>query len=199
MRASCSSPIAATAETNRSPFDLPEGESELVAGYFTEYSGFKFALFFLGEYVGMMGISGLGTTLFLGGYSAPLQVLGFVPSWAWFIGKVMLSMCVFIWIRGTLPRLRQDQLMNFAWKFVLPLTLLNLFVAGLWRFMGEGFLRWVCLLRHFVGGVCGDGARGHETRALWAEELPLCRLSNCGAAEARFPLAASSCFPTHPR
>jgi NADH-quinone oxidoreductase subunit H len=135
--------VAATAETNRSPFDLPEGESELVAGYFTEYSGFKFALFFLGEYVGMMGISGLGTTLFLGGYSAPLQVLGLVPSWAWFIGKIMLSMCVFIWVRGTLPRLRQDQLMNFAWKFVLPLSLLNLFVAAAWRFMGQGFLRWV--------------------------------------------------------
>jgi NADH-quinone oxidoreductase subunit H len=135
--------IAATAETNRSPFDLPEGESELVAGYFTEYSGFKFALFFLGEYVGMMGISGLGTTLFLGGYSAPLQVLGFVPSWLWFFAKVMMSMCVFIWVRGTLPRLRQDQLMNFAWKFVLPLTLLNLGVAGVWRFMGEGLLRWV--------------------------------------------------------
>ena len=135
--------IAATAETNRSPFDLPEGESELVAGYFTEYSGFKFALFFLGEYVGMMGISGLGTTLFLGGYSAPLEALQFVPSWIWFIAKIMLAMCVFIWVRGTLPRLRQDQLMNFAWKFVLPLSLLNLIVAATWRFMGEGWLRWV--------------------------------------------------------
>ena len=135
--------IAATAETNRSPFDLPEGESELVAGYFTEYSGFKFALFFLGEYVGMMGISGIGTTLFLGGYSAPLQFLGFVPSWLWFFAKIMLSMCVFIWVRGTLPRLRQDQLMNFAWKFVLPLSLLNLVVAATWRFMGEGLLRWI--------------------------------------------------------
>jgi NADH-quinone oxidoreductase subunit H len=135
--------IAATAETNRSPFDLPEGESELVAGYFTEYSGFKFALFFLGEYVGMMGISGLGATLFLGGYSAPLEILGFVPSWLWFFAKIMLAMCVFIWLRGTLPRLRQDQLMNFAWKFVLPLSLLNLMVAGLWRFMGDGLLRWV--------------------------------------------------------
>ena len=152
--------IAATAETNRSPFDLPEGESELVAGYFTEYSGFKFALFFLGEYVGMMGISGLGATLFLGGYSAPLAILGFVPSWFWFFAKVMLSMCVFIWVRGTLPRLRQDQLMNFAWKFVLPLTLLNLMVAGLWRFMGEGFLRWVVcsailLLAYTVMGRVG--------------------------------------------
>lgn len=135
--------IAATAETNRSPFDLPEGESELVAGYFTEYSGFKFAEFFLGEYVGMLSISGLGSTLFLGGWSAPLAVLNFVPSWIWFFSKVMLSICVMIWLRGTLPRLRQDQLMNFAWKFVLPMTLLNLGVAALWRFMGEGWLRWV--------------------------------------------------------
>ena len=120
--------IAATAETNRSPFDLPEGESELVAGYHTEYSGFKFALFFLGEYLAMFSISGLGTTLFLGGWSAPFSFLGWVPSWIWFFSKLMLSIFVFIWMRGTLPRLRQDQLMNFAWKFVLPLTLLNLMV-----------------------------------------------------------------------
>ena len=135
--------IAATAETNRSPFDLPEGESELVAGYHTEYSGFKFALFFLGEYLAMLSISGLGTTLFLGGWSAPFAFLGFVPSWIWFFAKIMLSIFVFIWMRGTLPRLRQDQLMNFAWKFVLPFTLFNLLVTALWRFMGEGWLRWV--------------------------------------------------------
>jgi NADH-quinone oxidoreductase subunit H len=135
--------IAATAETNRSPFDLPEGESELVAGYHTEYSGFKFALFFLGEYLAMFSISGLGTTLFLGGWSAPLAVLSFVPSWIWFFGKVMISIFVFIWMRGTLPRLRQDQLMNFAWKFVLPFTLLDLLVTAMWRFMGEGWQRWV--------------------------------------------------------
>jgi len=135
--------IAATAETNRSPFDLPEGESELVAGYHTEYSGFKFALFFLGEYLAMFSISGLGTTLFLGGWSSPLAALSFVPSWIWFFGKVMMSIFVFIWMRGTLPRLRQDQLMNFAWKFVLPFTLLDLLVTAMWRFMGEGWLRWV--------------------------------------------------------
>lgn len=135
--------IAALAETNRSPFDLPEGESELVAGYFTEYSGFKFALFFLGEYLGMFSISGMGVTLFLGGWSAPLAVLSFIPSWIWFFAKVMAAICVLIWIRGTLPRLRQDQLMNFAWKFMLPMTLLNLFVAALWRFMGDGWLRWI--------------------------------------------------------
>ncbi len=137
--------IAATAETNRSPFDLPEGESELVAGYHTEYSGFKFALFFLGEYLAMFSVSGLGATLFLGGWSAPLSVLNVIPSWIWFFSKVMMFIFIFIWIRGTLPRLRQDQLMNFAWKFVLPLTLLNLMVTALWRFMGEGWARWgVC-------------------------------------------------------
>jgi NADH-quinone oxidoreductase subunit H len=135
--------VAGMAETNRSPFDLPEGESELVAGYFTEYSGFKFALFFLGEYLAMFSISALGTTLFLGGWSAPFSGLGFVPSWIWFFGKLMVSMCVFIWVRGTLPRLRQDQLMNFAWKFVLPLTLVNLLDAALWRFLGNGWGRWV--------------------------------------------------------
>ena len=135
--------IAATAETNRSPFDLPEGESELVAGYFTEYSGFKFAEFFLAEYVGMLSVSGLGTTLFLGGWSAPFSFLGWVPSWFWFFSKMMVSICVFIWVRGTLPRLRQDQLMNFAWKFVLPFTFINLVDVVVWRYLGEGWLRWI--------------------------------------------------------
>jgi NADH-quinone oxidoreductase subunit H len=157
--------IAATAETNRSPFDLPEGESELVAGYHTEYSGFKFALFFLGEYLAMFSISGLGTTLFLGGWSAPLQVLGWVPSWIWFFSKLMLSIFVFIWLRGTLPRLRQDQLMNFAWKFVLPLTLVNLLVAAAWRFLGDGWERWVVCSAVVVLAYVGMGwsgmRRGH--------------------------------------
>ncbi len=135
--------IASTAETNRSPFDLPEGESEIVAGYFTEYSGFKFALFFLGEYVEMLAIAGLGVTLFLGGWTAPFAFLTWVPSWFWFFAKILVWICFFIWLRGTLPRLRQDQLMNFGWKFVLPLTLVNLFVVAIWRFMGAGWLRWV--------------------------------------------------------
>ncbi len=157
--------IAATAETNRSPFDLPEGESELVAGYFTEYSGFKFAEFFLAEYVGMLSVSGLGTTLFLGGWSAPFAFLQFVPSWVWFFGKVMVSICVFIWLRGTLPRLRQDQLMNFAWKFVLPFTLINLADVAVWRFMGEGWARWVVcsavLLIAYVAMARGGMRRKH--------------------------------------
>ena len=135
--------IAALAETNRSPFDLPEGESELVAGYFTEYSGFKFALFFLGEYLGMFSIAGFAITLFLGGWGAPFSFLGFVPSWAWFFLKLFGATVFFIWLRGTLPRLRQDQLMNFAWKFMLPMSLLNLIVAGAWRFFDGGWLRWV--------------------------------------------------------
>jgi NADH-quinone oxidoreductase subunit H len=154
--------VAATAETNRSPFDLPEGESELVAGYHTEYSGFKFALFFLGEYLAMFSISGLGATLFLGGWSAPFSWLGWVPSWIWFFSKLMLSIFVFIWLRGTLPRLRQDQLMNFAWKFVLPLTLLNLMVAALWRFLGDGWERWaICsaILALAYVAMCRAGLR----------------------------------------
>ncbi len=135
--------IAALAETNRSPFDLPEGESELVAGYFTEYSGFKFALFFLGEYLGMMSIAGFAITLFLGGWGAPISLLGFLPSWGWFFLKLLGALCFFIWLRGTLPRLRQDQLMNFAWKFMLPMSLLNLMVAAAWRFLGDGWSRWI--------------------------------------------------------
>jgi NADH-quinone oxidoreductase subunit H len=157
--------ISTTAETNRSPFDLPEGESELVAGYHTEYSGFKFALFFLGEYVAMFSISGLGTTLFLGGWAAPFSFLTWVPSWIWFFSKLMLSIFVFIWMRGTLPRLRQDQLMNFAWKFVLPMCLLNLMVAAIWRFMGDGWLRWVVcsaiLLLAYVGMGLVEMRRKH--------------------------------------
>lgn len=150
--------IAATAETNRSPFDLPEGESEIIAGYHTEYSGFKFAIFFIGEYLAMFSLSGMATTLFLGGWSAPLSILGFVPSWIWFFGKVMVFIFVFIWMRGTLPRLRQDQLMNFAWKFVLPLALLNLFVTALWRFLGEGWLRWV-VCAAILAAAYGIGGR----------------------------------------
>jgi NADH-quinone oxidoreductase subunit H len=135
--------IAATAESNRSPFDLPEGESEIIAGYYTEYSGFKFALFFLGEYLGMFAISGLGITLFLGGWGAPLSFLTWVPSYLWFFSKLLTMIVVFIWVRGTLPRLRMDQLMNFAWRFMLPMALLNLVTAGTWHFLPQGVLRWI--------------------------------------------------------
>src|SRR6202041_1681124 len=91
--------IAATAESNRSPFDLPEGESEIVAGYYTEYSGFKFALFFLGEYLGLFAISGLGITLFLGGWAAPFSFLTWIPSYLWFFAKLVVLIALFIWVR----------------------------------------------------------------------------------------------------
>ncbi len=120
--------IAALAESNRSPFDIPEAESELIAGHLTEYSGFKYALFFLSEYLGMFAMCGLATTLFLGGWQSPTPWLDWVPAYVWFFGKLIALVLLFIWIRGTVPRLRVDQLLNFAWKFMLPMALLNLVV-----------------------------------------------------------------------
>jgi NADH-quinone oxidoreductase subunit H len=137
--------VAATAESNRSPFDLPEGESEIIAGYYTEYSGFKFALFFMGEYIGMFATCGMAITMFLGGWSAPFSFLTWIPSYLWFFAKLLTLIAVFIWVRGTLPRLRMDQLMNLAWEFMLPMTLLNLLTAGVWHFMPAGSLRlFIC-------------------------------------------------------
>jgi NADH-quinone oxidoreductase subunit H len=141
--------IAATAESNRSPFDLPEGESELIAGFLTEYSGFKYALFFLGEYLGLFAVTGLAVTLFLGGWHAPFSFLEWVPSWIWFAAKFSALIFLFIWVRATLPRLRLDQLLNFAWKFLVPLALVNLLVAALWHwggtwpFAGALEIRWL--------------------------------------------------------
>ncbi len=141
--------IAATAESNRSPFDLPEAESEIIAGYLTEYSGFKYALFFMAEYWGLFAVSGMAVTLFLGGWNAPLPILDWVPSWIWFFAKLSALIFGFIWIRGTLPRLRLDQLMGFAWKFLLPLALINIFVAAIWhftrtlQFAGALEIRWL--------------------------------------------------------
>ncbi|HNX68027.1 MAG TPA: NADH-quinone oxidoreductase subunit NuoH [Candidatus Omnitrophota bacterium] len=124
--------LCAVAECNRPPFDLPEAESELVAGFHTEYSGMKFALFYMAEYMNAFTLCGIATTLFLGGWQGP-----FLPSWLWFFGKTFLLICVMIWFRGTFPRFRVDQLMGFAWKFLLPLTLINILVAGLWQFVPE--------------------------------------------------------------
>ena len=121
--------IGALAETNRSPFDLPEAESEIIAGYFTEYSGFKFALFFLGEYIAMFAISGLAVVLFLGGGHGPYSDNAWIFC-LWFLAKILALIAVMIWLRGTLPRLRVDQLMAFAWKFLLPLSILNILLAG---------------------------------------------------------------------
>ncbi len=141
--------IAALAETNRSPFDLPEAESEIIAGYFTEYSGFKFALFFLGEYIAMFAISGLAVVLFLGGSLGPGVTVELVDGAKelesafaglpiiWLLAKIFALIAVMIWLRGTLPRLRVDQLMAFAWKFLLPLSILNILVAGFAYFIPQ--------------------------------------------------------------
>jgi NADH-quinone oxidoreductase subunit H len=126
--------MGAMAESNRSPFDMPEGESELVAGHLTEYSGFKYAIFFMAEYVGMFAISGLFVTLFLGGWQAPMSFLAFIPSWCWFFAKLAAVVFSMIWIRATLPRFRIDQLMQFAWKFMLPMSLATLVSAALWHY-----------------------------------------------------------------
>jgi NADH-quinone oxidoreductase subunit H len=135
--------IAAIAEANRCPFDLPEGESEIVAGHMTEYSGFKYALFFMGEYLGLFAISGLGITLFLGGWQAPLPGLGFVPSWIWFFAKLAVVIFIFLWIRGTFPRVRIDQLMRFGWLCMIPMALLTVPAAAIWHYAGAGLLGWL--------------------------------------------------------
>lgn len=135
--------ISGLVESNRTPFDVPEGESEIVAGHMTEYSGFKYANFFLAEYLGMFAISGLAVTLFLGGWHAPARWLEFIPSYAWFFAKLFLLLFVFIWVRGTLPRTRVDQVMNFAWKFMLPMAFACLFAAAIWHYAGRGFTAWL--------------------------------------------------------
>jgi NADH-quinone oxidoreductase subunit H len=117
---------AGVAETNRPPFDLPEAESELVAGYHTEYSGMRFGLFSMAEYVNMIVLSGLCVTLFLGGWIGPWAPLGPV----WFLLKVLILIFLFIWLRATLPRLRYDQLMAFGWKVLLPVATLNALVTA---------------------------------------------------------------------
>jgi NADH-quinone oxidoreductase subunit H len=115
--------ISTLAETNRLPFDLPEADAELVAGFFVEYSAFPFALFFLGEYTNMLMMSGMTTILFLGGWHAPIAALEFIPGVVWFAGKIAAVIFIFLWVRATFPRYRYDQLMRLGWKVFLPLSL----------------------------------------------------------------------------
>jgi len=118
--------IAGIAETHRLPFDIPEAESELVAGFHSEYSGMKFGMFFVGEYLGITLISSITVCLFFGGWLGP----GFLPPIVWFVLKTFGFICFFILLRASLPRPRYDQLMEFGWKILLPVTLINLMVTG---------------------------------------------------------------------
>lgn len=130
--------IASVAECNRTPFDLPEAESEIVAGFHTEYSGMKFALFYMAEFLNVFALSALAATLFLGGWQGPAPV----PSWIWFLLKTYALIFIMLWFRGTFPRLRVDQLMGFAWKFLLPMTLVNIMVAGIWTYAAPA-VAWI--------------------------------------------------------
>lgn len=123
--------IASNAELNRTPFDLPESENELVAGYFVEYSGFRWAFFMLTEYVYLFAMSSLITVIFLGGWLPPLDILSFIPGAVWFALKFCACVFVYIWIRATLPRFRVDKLMEFAWKVLFPVALANIFLTAL--------------------------------------------------------------------
>jgi NADH-quinone oxidoreductase subunit H len=129
--------VGGLAETNRAPFDLPEAEQELTGGFHTEYSGMRFALFFLAEYANMMVVSAVVTVIFLGGWLRPfpnvelLSFLNIIPGWTWFLLKVFVFLYVFIWVRATLPRYRYDQLMRLGWKVLIPIAIGNLVVTGI--------------------------------------------------------------------
>jgi NADH-quinone oxidoreductase subunit H len=123
--------VAGVSELNRTPFDLPEAENELVAGYFIEYSGFRWAFFMLAEYVYIFAIATLGTVLFLGGWHAPFPFLEFIPGIIWFLLKFIFIVFFLFWIRATLPRVRVDQLMGLGWKVLLPIALVNVFLTAI--------------------------------------------------------------------
>ena len=179
--------ISMVGETNRAPFDLAEAEGELVGGFHTEYSSLKFALFFLAEYVNIIGVSALATTLFLGGPTAP-PGLGFTNAWLggwftfiWFFIKVFLFFFLFIWLRGTLPRLRYDQFMKFGWKVLIPVNVAWILVVSTLRVMSQqGAPQY--LIAAFTGGVVlavlaatnlyDSSKRKAEERARYVGEMP---------------------------
>jgi NADH-quinone oxidoreductase subunit H len=138
--------IGAMAESARTPFDIPEAESEIIAGYHTEYSGFKFALFQMGEYLASIAMAGITVTMFLGGYNGPgsgPSLFGVLISMFWFFSKLACMIVLNIWIRGTWPRIRVDQLLTFAWKVLLPMSLINIVAVGIWHYMTSKFLAWI--------------------------------------------------------
>ena len=172
--------ISMVGETNRAPFDLAEAEGELVGGFHTEYSSLKFALFFLAEYINIIAVSALATTLFLGGYHAP-PFLGFTENWLggwftaiWFFSKVLIFFFVFVWLRGTLPRLRYDQFMQFGWKVLIPVSILWILVVatlrvlslqGAPRLMVVAFASFVVLLVMLVN-IGFDNAKTKKIKAV---------------------------------
>ena len=175
--------ISMVGETNRAPFDLAEAEGELVGGFHTEYSSLKFALFFLAEYVNIIAVSALATTLFLGGYHAP-PGLGFTEAWLggwftgiWFFSKVLVFFFVFVWLRGTLPRLRYDQFMQFGWKILIPVSILWILVVatlrtlsleGAPRVVVVGFASFVVLLV-MAANIGFDNAKKKKLESLEVE------------------------------
>ena len=137
--------IGAMAESARTPFDIPEAESEIVAGYHTEYSGFKFALFQMGEYLAAIAMAGITVTMFLGAYNGPGSgpgLLGGLLSMFWFFVKLAAMIVLTIWIRGTWPRVRVDQLMGFAWKVLLPMSIVNIVAVGFWHYITIRPIAW---------------------------------------------------------
>jgi NADH-quinone oxidoreductase subunit H len=124
--------VSSVAETNRHPFDVVEGESEIVAGHMVEYSGMAFAVFFLAEYANMILLSTLAAIMFLGGWDAPIAALDFIPGWIWLGLKAFLVVSVFIWMRASFPRYRYDQIMRLGWKIFIPVTLIWLVIVGAW-------------------------------------------------------------------
>jgi NADH-quinone oxidoreductase subunit H len=175
--------ISMVGETNRAPFDLAEAEGELVGGFHTEYSSLKFALFFLAEYVNIISVSALATTLFLGGYHAP-PFLGFTENWLggwftaiWFFSKVLVFFFVFVWLRGTLPRLRYDQFMQFGWKILIPVSIVWILIVATLRLLSMqgaprlvviGFASFVVLLIMLVN-IGFEKAKKKKEEAVFEE------------------------------
>jgi NADH-quinone oxidoreductase subunit H len=137
--------IAASAEINRSPFDLTEADSELTAGFHTEYSGMRFGMFYLAEYAEAMVMSAIIATIFFSGWRGP-----WLPPWLWFLVKTLIIFSVMVWVRTTMPRVRIDQLMGFAWKFLFPLALINLFITAIQVLVWPDALPWIAIIINFA-------------------------------------------------
>jgi NADH-quinone oxidoreductase subunit H len=199
-------------ETNRLPFDLPEGEGELVAGYHTEYSSMKFAMFYLAEYINMTTVSGLATTLFLGGWRAPWPLSlwsGANSGWwpvLWFLIKVFILLFGYIWLRGTLPRIRYDQLMAIGWKVLIPVSIVWILLIATvraWRLDSHSVAPYVVfgfvVVLISILAVAWDNAAQQRAMRYTEPEADLSDLSDpSDLAEARRPGAAASAFPVPP-